>query len=63
MLARFLIKKVTSTQLKEVVESCGRASFIISPSEGGLWTISVCLRASELDTLKNKGYSLEKTPG
>lgn len=63
MLARFLIKKVTSGQLKEVVESCGRASFIISPTDNGLWMVSVCLKASELDILKNKGYSLEKIPG
>lgn len=63
MLTRVLIKKVTSTQLKEVVENCGRASFIVSPSDNGLWTISVCLRSSELDLLRNKGYSLEKIPG
>lgn len=62
-LTRFLIKKVTSSQLKEVADNCGRASLIVSPSENNLWDVSVCLKASELDRFKQMGYRLDRQAG
>lgn len=63
MLSRFLIKRVTSAQIKEVIESCGKATFVISPTENGLWNISVCLKHLEIDNLRKKGYHLDRIPG
>ncbi len=62
-LTRYLIKNILSSQLKEVVDNCNRASLIISPSENSKWDVSVCLKVSELDKFRQLGYALEKQPG
>lgn len=63
MLTRCLIRKVISTQFKEIADNCNRASLIISPSENNMWDISVCLKPVEVDKIRQLGYWIEKQPG
>lgn len=63
MLSRFLIKNITSSQIKQIIENCNKASLVLSPSNKDLWTISVCLRNIEVEKIKNLGFEIQKIPG
>ena len=63
MLTRYMIKRVLSTQLKEIADNCNRASLIVSPSDANMWDVCVCLKVSEIDKFRQLGYALEKLPG
>lgn len=63
MLARFLIKNVTSSQIKQIIENCNKASLVVSPSDKDLWTISVCLKSLEVEKMMHLGFEIQKIPG
>jgi hypothetical protein len=63
MLIRVLIKSLTSTQVKQVIENCNRASVVVSPSTNGQWSVSACLKDSEVESLRHLGYAPIKVPG
>ncbi len=63
MLVRINIKNVSSTQLREVAENCGRATMVVSPAQLNLWNVSICLKEEEIRAIRNLGFSYEKVPG
>jgi hypothetical protein len=63
MLIRINIKNVSSSQLKEVADSCGRATMVVSPAQLNLWNISICLKEEEIRAIRNLGFSFVKVPG
>lgn len=63
MLIRILLKNLTSTQVKQIIENCNRASVVVSPCGPSLWSVSACLKDSELESLRKLGYSAIKVPG
>jgi hypothetical protein len=63
MLVRYSIKGVSSAQLKELVDNCGRASMVISPTHSNLWDVNVCLKDEEIDNIRKLGFHYEKIPG
>ncbi len=63
MLVRINIRNVSSAQLKEVAESCGRATMVVSPGQLNLWNVSICLKEEEIRAIRNLGFSFEKVPG
>ena len=63
MLIRIFIKNVTSTQVKQIIENASRASVVVSPCGLELWSVSVCLKELEINTLRNLGYTPIKVPG
>lgn len=63
MLVRYILKNVSSHQLREIADNCNRASFICSPAKDILWDVSICINQKEIDCFKKLGYNLEKIPG
>jgi len=63
MLIRVLIKNLTSTQIKQIIENCNRASVIVSPCGVNLWSVTACIKDSESQHLRNLGFSTIKVPG
>lgn len=63
MLVRYNIKNVSSAQLREVAESCGRATMVVSPTQFNLWNISICLKEEEVKLIRKLGFSYERVPG
>jgi predicted transcriptional regulator len=63
MLIRYNIKNVSSAQLREIAENCGRASMVVSPTASNLWNVSICLKEEEIRTIRNLGFSFDKIPG
>lgn len=63
MLVRYSIKNVSSAQLREVAENCGRATMVVSPTQMNLWNISICLKEEEIRYIRQLGFIFERTPG
>ncbi len=63
MLIRYNIKNVSSAQLREIAENCGRATMVVSPTHSNLWNVSICLKEDEIKLIRKLGFSYERTPG
>lgn len=63
MLIRIFMKYLTSTQVKQIIEFCSTASVVVSPCDNNMYSVSACLKDTEIDGLRRLGFDVVKIPG